>query len=64
MRYALLAALPFMLVTMAQAEPLHGIAMHGEPALPKDYKSFSYVNPVVKKGGTINVVILFDSWWW
>lgn len=31
------------------AEPLHGIAMHGEPALPPDYKHFPYVNPDVKK---------------
>ncbi|MEK1862522.1 MAG: ABC transporter substrate-binding protein, partial [Rhizobium leguminosarum] len=45
------------------AEPLHGIAMHGEPALPADYKHFPYVNPDVKKGGkiTYGVVGTFDS---
>ncbi|MBX4901822.1 ABC transporter substrate-binding protein [Rhizobium bangladeshense] len=45
------------------AEPLHGIAMHGEPALPPDYKHFPYVNPDVKKGGkiTYGVVGTFDS---
>lgn len=47
----------------AIAEPLHGIAMHGQPALPPDYKSFSYVNPDVKKGGhiTYGVVGTFDN---
>ena len=41
-----LSALP------GRAAPLHGIAMHGEPALPPDYKHFSYVNPDVKKGAS------------
>jgi peptide/nickel transport system substrate-binding protein len=47
----------------AVAEPVHGIAMHGEPALPADYKHFPYVSPDVKKGGKINygVVGTFDS---
>lgn len=37
--------------------------MHGEPALPPDYKHFSYVNPDVKKGGriTYGVVGTFDN---
>ena len=50
-------------VSLGQAAPLHGIAMHGEPALPADYKHFSYVNPDVKKGGRIayGVVGTFDS---
>lgn len=45
------------------AAPVHGIAMHGEPALPPDYKHFSYVNPDVKKGGRIayGVVGTFDN---
>ncbi|WP_421869176.1 extracellular solute-binding protein [Pararhizobium sp.] len=47
----------------AQAEPVHGIAMHGEPALPADFKSFPYVKPDVKKGGHVSygVVGTFDS---
>ncbi|WP_105382253.1 extracellular solute-binding protein [Neorhizobium alkalisoli] len=47
----------------AAAQPLHGIAMHGAPALPQDYKHFSYVNPDVKKGGRVayGVVGTFDS---
>ncbi|APO74791.1 peptide ABC transporter substrate-binding protein [Rhizobium etli 8C-3] len=45
------------------ASPLHGIAMHGEPALAPDYKHFPYVNPDVKKGGriTYGVVGTFDN---
>jgi peptide/nickel transport system substrate-binding protein len=45
------------------AEPTHGIAMHGEPSLPADYKSFPYVNPNAPKGGSITygVVGTFDS---
>ncbi|WP_310421256.1 extracellular solute-binding protein [Mycoplana sp. BE70] len=48
---------------LADAAPLHGIAMHGDPALPPDYKHFSYVNPDVKKGGkiTYGVVGTFDN---
>ena len=51
------------LAGLVHAEPLHGIAMHGEPALTKDFKAFPYVNPNVKKGGTINygVVGTFDN---
>lgn len=47
----------------AIAAPVHAIAMHGEPALPADFKSFPYVNPDVKKGGKISygVVGTFDS---
>jgi peptide/nickel transport system substrate-binding protein len=50
-------------VTPAQAAPVHGIAMHGEPALPPDYKHFSYVDPDVRKGGRIayGVVGTFDN---
>ena len=39
--------------TLGHAAPVHGIAMHGDPALPPDYKHFGYVNPDVKKGGRI-----------
>ncbi len=47
----------------ALAAPVHGIAMHGAPALPADYTHFPYVNPAVKKGGSITygVVGTFDS---
>lgn len=45
------------------AEPVHGISMHGEPALSADYKHFSYANPNAPKGGKISygVVGTFDS---
>ncbi len=45
------------------AEPTYGIAMHGEPALPSDYKFFPYVNPDAPQGGSITygVVGTFDS---
>jgi len=48
---------------LVSAEPRHGIAMHGEPALPADYTHFPYANPDAPKGGAISygVVGTFDS---
>ena len=40
-------------VDMATAEPAHGIAMYGEPALPPDFVSLPYVNPDAPQGGRI-----------
>ncbi len=37
----------------AHAEPSHGIAMFGEPALPADFTHLPYVNPDAPKGGRI-----------
>ena len=37
----------------ATAEPQHGIAMYGDPALPQDFVSLPYVNPNAPKGGEI-----------
>jgi peptide/nickel transport system substrate-binding protein len=37
----------------ASSEPVHGIAMHGQPSLPADFTSFPYVNPDAPKGGTL-----------
>jgi len=47
----------------AQAEPRHAIAMHGEPAMPKDFKAFPYVDPDAPKGGRLTHGVLgtFDS---
>jgi peptide/nickel transport system substrate-binding protein len=39
----------------AMAEPSHGIAMYGEPALPPDFVSLPYVNPDAPKGGRITM---------
>jgi peptide/nickel transport system substrate-binding protein len=45
------------------AEPMHGIAMHGEPALPPDYDHFSYANPDAPRDGSVvyGVRGTFDS---
>jgi peptide/nickel transport system substrate-binding protein len=42
------------------AEPVHGIAMHGTPKQPADFKHFSYVNPDAPKGGRL-VMTSFGS---
>ncbi|GAB1363562.1 extracellular solute-binding protein [Rhodobacter sp.] len=36
----------------AIAEPRHGIAMYGEPALPPDFVSLPYANPDAPQGGS------------
>lgn len=38
---------------MAQAEPRHGIAMHGEPDLAPGFDHLPYANPDAPKGGRI-----------
>ena len=42
-----------LLANLAAAEPQHGIAMYGDPALPHDFVSLPYANPDAPKGGTI-----------
>lgn len=37
------------------AEPAHGIAMYGEPALPNGFSQLPYANPEAPKGGTIRL---------
>jgi peptide/nickel transport system substrate-binding protein len=63
MRHIFYIMTALVLAAPAAAEPVHGIAMHGAPALPADYRHFPYVNPDVKKGGRVNygVVGTFDS---
>lgn len=39
----------------AQAEPAHGIAMYGAPALPPDFVSLPYANPDAPKGGRLTL---------
>ena len=50
-------------VSSAFAEPSHGIAMRGDPALPADYPHFPYANPDAPKGGklTYGVYGTFDD---
>lgn len=45
------AALPL----TSLAEPAHGIAMYGQPALPKGFESLPYANPDAPQGGTIRL---------
>ena len=47
----------------AAAEPVHALAMHGLPAMPKDFTAFPYVNPDAPKGGRLvhGVLGTFDS---
>ncbi|MCI5076449.1 extracellular solute-binding protein [Oricola sp.] len=42
---------------------MHGIAMHGQPALPADYAHFPYANPDAPKGGAVKYGVrgTFDS---
>ena len=46
-------ALTLGLAGIAGAEPSHGIAMYGDPALPPDFVALPYVNPDAPKGGRI-----------
>ncbi len=48
---------------VAWADPQHGIAMYGDPALPPDFVSLPYVNQDAPKGGVIAAgeVGSFDS---
>lgn len=47
----------------AQAEPRHGVALHGEPKYPADFTHFDYVNPDAPVGGTLKLASQggFDS---
>ncbi|MCV6605400.1 MAG: ABC transporter substrate-binding protein, partial [Porticoccaceae bacterium] len=45
------AAALVLLGTSAQADPKHGIAMYGDPALPADFDALPYVNADAPKGG-------------
>jgi peptide/nickel transport system substrate-binding protein len=61
---ALAASLGLGLVPqIAAAQPMHGIAMIGEPALPQGFDHLPYANPDAPKGGriTYGVVGTFDS---
>lgn len=53
----------FAWVLPAMAQPQHGIAMYGEPALPPDFVSLPYANPKAPKGGQIVLGVngSFDS---
>ena len=52
-RIALAAGLALGLAGAGIAQPVHGIAMFGEPALPPDYTHLPYANPDAPTGGRI-----------
>ena len=62
---SLLAGGVFAVFTLSTAlsAPQAGIAMHGEPALPADFKNLPYANPDAPQGGVLRQAITgtFDS---
>ncbi|WP_290542029.1 extracellular solute-binding protein [Aestuariivirga sp.] len=60
---ALLATALLAFAPPVRAEPRHGIAMLGEPALPADFKNLPYANPEAPQGGDLRQAITgsFDS---
>ncbi|OEY67690.1 extracellular solute-binding protein [Marinobacter sp. X15-166B] len=46
----------------AETTPMHGIAMHGEPAYPAGFKHFEYVNPDAPKGGTLTLGVVANGY--
>jgi peptide/nickel transport system substrate-binding protein len=46
-----------LVATVAGAEPKHGIAMYGEPALPPDFVSLPQAKPDAPKGGSITLSV-------
>ena len=65
LRFAAISAIsaPAVLIAGAAAEPVHGIAMHGDPALPADFTNLPYAVPDAPQGGRIayGFVGTFDS---
>lgn len=53
LRTTTLALATTALATLAHAEPTHGIAMYGDPALPLDFAHLPYANPDAPTGGSI-----------
>jgi peptide/nickel transport system substrate-binding protein len=55
LRGAVVALAPVLLGAAAWAEPQHGIAMYGAPALPAGFDHLPYANPDAPKGGRIRM---------
>ncbi len=51
------------LASAQSPQPVHGIAMHGEPKYGPNFRHFDYVNPDAPKGGTLRTAArgTFDS---
>lgn len=47
----------------AVAEPMHGIAMHGDLKYPAGFRQFDYANPAAPRGGTLRQAVVgsFDT---
>ena len=63
---ALVSIILLIVTAMSQplwAEPKYGMAMHGDPALPADFKSLPYTNPQAPQGGVLKQAIFgtYDS---
>ncbi|WP_375280923.1 extracellular solute-binding protein [Pseudooctadecabacter sp.] len=63
LRALALAATTSALAAIATAEPMHGIAMYGDPALPPDFAHLPYANPDAPTGGAMvtSTVGSYDS---
>lgn len=46
----------------AEPAPVHGIAMHGEPAYGPDFPHFDYVNPDAPKGGRLRLNVVANGY--
>jgi len=59
----LVVLLGMAMVLPSAAEPRHGLAMHGEPALPADFQHLPYANPDAPQGGILRQATTgsFDS---
>ncbi len=60
---AFLALLCLTSAPFATAEPRHGLAMHGDPALPADFQNLPYADPDAPQGGILRQATTgsFDS---
>lgn len=47
----------------AAPQPVHALAMHGDPKYPADFTHFEYTNPAAPKGGTLRLAAMgtFDN---
>jgi peptide/nickel transport system substrate-binding protein len=60
---ALAAVFAALSTTISSAEPKHGMAMLGDPALPPDFKNLPYANPDAPQGGILKQAVTgtYDS---
>ncbi|MGQ0526433.1 MAG: extracellular solute-binding protein [Alphaproteobacteria bacterium] len=61
--FIFLAVSAFASPAQAETLPVHGLAMHGTPKYPADFKHLDYANPEAPKGGTLKLHAIgtFDS---